>query len=64
MKNWLINTYDNIVFWWVDKPYLKLWRAISERVEAVAFCLILLFLAIYSPKLLRHVILESTKDRK
>ena len=61
---WFSDRYDDFVFWWVDRPYLKLWKAIVSRVDAFFFCLLLMAVGIYSPRSLRNMIIDSVKEHK
>jgi hypothetical protein len=61
---WIRNRYDDFVFWWVDRPFSKLWKAVVSRIDAFFFCLLLMVVGIYSPRSLRNMIIDSIKDKK
>lgn len=61
---WLKNRYEDFIFWYTDRPFTKIWQAISDRFNAVVFCLLLLLVGICSPKALRKIMIDSLKDTK
>lgn len=62
---WLKDKLDDFKSWLrYDKPIQKFWKGTRDRVEAVIFCLMLLIVGIYSPRLLRQTIIDSLKHTK
>ena len=64
IKYWIIDrSYD--VYWWIkDRPVAGCWRGVKDRFDAVVFCLILLVVGIYSPRVFRKLIIDSINNKK
>jgi fumarate reductase subunit C len=60
---WIEEKFDDLVYWWKDRPFKRLWAATSDRISAVIFCLLLLIVGIYSPKVLRKVMRDSLTEK-
>ena len=63
--NWFKNKCIDIKFWFkYDLSFKHIWAFFKDRIDAVFFCLMLLVVGIYSPRILRRLILDSTRDVK
>lgn len=62
--DWLRDRIDDVRFWWKDRPIRKFWRGFKDRVDAFIFCIMLLVVGVWSPKLLRQLMIDALKDSK
>jgi hypothetical protein len=58
---WIIIKFEDLVFWYRDRPFNKIWQGIKDRLDAVVFCLLLLVVGIYSPNTLRSIMIDALK---
>jgi hypothetical protein len=64
MKNWIIDLGYDIKWWYKDRPFKKMYRSIADRVNAFFFCLMLMIVGIWKPRMLRNLMVDSLKDNK
>lgn len=65
IHTWCRDKLDDLRYWIKhDRPLVKLWRGIKDRLDAVAFCLMLLVVGVYSPRILRKLIIDSINNTK
>ena len=61
--DWIRDLYSDIYYWWrYSRPFSKFWPAIRDRVEAFFLCIFLAFVGVYSPKILRRMIINAAED--
>jgi hypothetical protein len=56
---WITNKFEDLAFWFRDRPLTKIWQGIKDRFDAVIFCLLMLVVGIYSPETLRSMMLDA-----
>jgi hypothetical protein len=64
LTTWVLDKYDDVRFWWDNKPIKRLWRGTRDRFDAAMFCILLLVVGIYSPRALRQIMIDALKDSK
>ena len=64
MINWVVNKWQDFVYWYCDKPFTKIWRGVKDRVDAFIFCTLMLIVGLYSPRALRRMMIDALKDSK
>ena len=62
--DWIRDRVEDLRFWWSKKPLRKFARGFRDRVDAFFFCMMLLIVGIWSPRMLRRLMIDALKDNK
>ncbi len=64
LTTWVSEKYEDFLFWYLDKPFTKIWHGTKDRFDAAVFCLLLLAVGIVNPSKLRKIMVDALRDTK
>lgn len=64
LTTWVLEKYEDFLFWYSEKPYTKIWNGTKDRFDAAVFCLLLLAVGIVNPSKLRKIMVDALRDTK